>query len=85
LLYDARKGKVREIDSDFSPAVSKIQRHQCEVALRSVEGFDPSGNVIVKVFDVYDEEGTTRPCVGADSRWLFNPETEKFIPAAQDK
>jgi len=82
LLFNARSGRTEEVNSDFSSAVSKTKHSVCAVELRAVVGFDESGKVILKLADVVDEEQQSHVCIGKDSMWLLDPETEHLLPAA---
>lgn len=81
LLYGARTGRVKEVNSDFSNAVSKAERRACDIVLRSVDGFDAAGNVVLELADFVDVDQETRDCAGKDSKWLLNPETGRIRPA----
>ena len=73
LIYDARTGRTKAIHSDFSAAVSATEHRTCEVVLRSVNGFDGSGSVVLTLADLFDEEGNAKHCSGESARWLFDP------------
>lgn len=72
LIYDRLHGVIDR--PNVPRIVTRKLSKGCSVWLRSVEGFDSQGRVIVLLSDQIDEENQPQShCMNGNERWLYDP------------